>query len=182
MSAQTSQREPLSLLSEIERRSKEVARGLPSQDELRVPWKGIGFRLGESHALAPLAEVVEILTQPQLTRVPGTLSWVRGVANVRGKLLPIMDLLGFLGVGPTRLTKQSRVIVTDHAGVYVGLLVDEVVGLKHLHDDERLPHAPLMGDVITPFLQAAYVQAGQTWVVFSMHALAEHPGFLQVAQ
>ena len=182
MSSLSRPRPPLSLLSEIERRSKEVARGLPAQGELQVPWKGIGFRIGDTHALAPLAEVVEILIHPDLTRVPGTLEWVRGVANVRGNLLPIMDLQGFLGAGPTRMTKQSRVIVTDHAGVYVGLLVDEVAGLKHLHDDERLANAPPMSDAITPFLQAAYVQAGRTWAVFSMHALAEHPRFLQVAQ
>lgn len=158
-----------------------VARGLPAQGELRLPWKGIGFRLGELRAVTPLIEAAEILSQSDLTRVPGVVPWVRGVANMRGNLLPVMDLQGFLGAGLTRATKQSRVLVTDHAGIYVGLLVDEVLGLKHFQEDERLARTPLMSDAMNPFLAGAFVHQGQTWVVFSLHAVVEHPRFLQVA-
>jgi twitching motility protein PilI len=50
----------------------------------------------------------------QLTRVPGAKAWVKGLANVRGQLLPVLDLRQFLGSGVTPLTRNTRVIVVNH--------------------------------------------------------------------
>lgn len=93
MSAQT----PFQILLEIDQRCRALAAGLPSQQAAVQTWSGIGFRMGERLFVAPMGEVGEVLHEPRYTLLPGVKSWVKGVANVRGRLLPIMDLCGFFG-------------------------------------------------------------------------------------
>jgi twitching motility protein PilI len=171
----------LELLRELERRATSNAAGLPQQEEVKNEWIGIGFRIGDFSFVAPLGEVAELLRYPELSRVPGTKQWVRGIANVRGNLLPVMDLKGYLLQEASTLTGNSRVLVVNHEGVYSGLLVDEVLGLKHFLDEERRKSIPEVNDFIKTYLSGSFIVDGQQWGIFSMHALAESHLFVQVA-
>lgn len=173
--------DPFALLVDIERRSRTHAAGLPRQTEVKGVWVGIGFRIGATQLLAPLGEVSEILTYPELARVPMAKPWVRGIANVRGNLLPIMDLQGYLGHPPMSLGRSSRVLVVQHEGVLAGLLVDEVLGLKHFLEEEQISALPEVDAALRPYLSYSFRKGDERWAVFSMHGLAETPQFLQVA-
>ncbi len=173
--------DPIALLQDIEHKARQHAAGLPQQVALKTPWLAIAFKIGDVQLVSPVDEVGEILHYPPLSRIPGTKSWVRGIANVRGNLLPIMDLKDYLTRQTTGLTPRSRVLVVDHEGVFVGLLVDAVLGLKHFMDDERTRKLPDVPDFIRSYLAGAYQQDGQDWGVFSMHALAKSPLFMQAA-
>ena len=85
------------LLLQIDRRCRLLGADLPSQPTHGDSWSGIGFRLGEHWYVAPMGEVSEVLHEPRYTHLPGVKPWVRGVANLRGRLLPLMDLCGFFG-------------------------------------------------------------------------------------
>lgn len=172
---------PMQVLRDLEARCREHARQLPRQIEVRENWLGIGFRLGDLRLVAPLDHVVEILTYPGMSKVPGAKDWVRGIANVRGNLLPIMDLHGYLkgeGVVPSR---RSRVLVVNHKGVFSGLIVDEVLGLKHFMPEQRTDELPASDAALKPFLQFGFQLGDEHWGVFSMHELAQTPQFLQAA-
>lgn len=173
--------EALYLLRDIETRAILNAAGLPQQDEIKSGWVGIGFSLGGLKLVAPLDEVVELLTYPSLSRVPGTKKWVKGIANIRGNLLPVMDLSGYLTRKSTPLTVTTRVLVVRHAGIYSGLLVDEVLGLKHFLDEERSKSVPDVDNFIKTYLRGSFTQDAQQWGVFSMYSLVESPLFMQVA-
>lgn len=173
--------DPYALLVEIERRSRAHAAGLPRQVEVKGVWTGIGFRIGSAALVTPLGEVSEILTYPELSRVPMAKSWVKGIANVRGNLLPIMDLQGYLGRGHTALDRTSRVLVVQRDGVLAGLLVDEVLGIRHFLEEERAATPPAVDEAIRPYVGEAFHRAGEHWAVFSLYTLAETPRFLQVA-
>ncbi len=123
------------LLLQIDRRCRLLAADLPSQPTRQDSWSGIGFRLGEHWYVAPMGEVSEVLHEPRFTQLPGVKSWVKGVANLRGRLLPIMDLCGFFGHELSAVRKQRRVLVVEHDEVFAGLLVDEVFGLQHFARD-----------------------------------------------
>jgi twitching motility protein PilI len=179
--AGNSTQNPLLLLREIERRSRVKAAGLPQQQEAEEQWSGIGFRIGNLQLLAPLGQVSEIMTIPAMSRVPGTKSWVLGIANVRGNLLPIMDLAGYLYGRRTVLTKRSRALVVSHRGVFAGLLVDEVMGLRHFPEENRISQMPRTDVAVVPYLDRGYRVGDESWLVFSMRKLAESPLFLQVA-
>lgn len=173
--------DPFALLLEIERRSRANAAGLPRQTEVKGVWNGIAFRIGAATLVAPLDEVAEILTHPELSRVPLAKSWVKGIANVRGNLLPIMDLQGYLGRGHSSQERTARVLVVQHEGVLAGLLVDEILGIRHFLEEERTSELPELDEAVRPYVGYAYRKGGEHWAVFSLHALARTPRFMQVA-
>jgi len=91
---------PFELLQELERRSKLALAGPAAAKGDAQEWVGIGFRLGTDWLLVARHEVREVMIIPsQAARVPGAKPWVVGLVNVRGQLLPLVDLKQFLGAG-----------------------------------------------------------------------------------
>ncbi len=173
--------QPFALLRELEARSRRHARGLPQQVEVRRPWSGIAFRVSGVLLVSGIAEINEILDYPQMTRVPGAHAWVRGLANIRGTLLPILDLAGFIGDRLITPGRDTRILAVQQGGVSAGLVVDEVVGLRHFFEEERSDELPEAPDGMRGYLDGAYRHASGHWGVFSMARLAADPRFLQVA-
>lgn len=169
------------LLQDVTARSLRYAQGLPSQIELKTYWSGIGFRLAGQNYVAPLGEVSEILTVPRYTRLPGVKSWVKGISNVRGRLLPVMDLGDFLGQPLIARRAQRRVLVVEQEEIYSGLVVDEVLGMQHFVSESFEPQVEENIPVnLQPFVSGEY-RREKNWQVFSLYALAQHPDFIQVA-
>ena len=172
---------PIQLLRDIEIRSQQKALGLPQKIEARRTWSGIGFRLGEHWLVSPTSEVVELLKYPPLTRVPSALSWVKGIANIRGTLLPVMDLKAFIEGQPTQLERRSRVLIIRQGGFTSGLLVDEVLGLRHFFEEDRTEQLPKVSTDLAGYLNGAFRQGDITWGVFDMRNLVKSPQFIEVA-
>jgi twitching motility protein PilI len=80
------------LLLDIDQRCRLLVADQPPQDNRLQQWSGIGFRIAGQWFVAPMGEVAEVLREPRSSRVPGVQPWVCGVANLRGRLLPVMDL------------------------------------------------------------------------------------------
>ena len=169
------------LLLQIDQRCRLLAADLPSQPTRNHGWSGIGFRIGEHCFVAPMGEIAEILHEPRFTLLPGVKPWVKGVANLRGQLLPIMDLCGFFGAELSPLRKQRRVLVVEFKDVFVGLQVDEVLGMQHFDQrDLETGVQPLPGPQFAPYLQGRF-SAEHDWWVFSPFTLAQAPSFWAVA-
>lgn len=169
------------LLLDIDQRCRSLAAGLPLQEPRPYGWSGIGFRMGERFYVAPMGEVDEILHEPRYAVLPGVKPWIRGIANLRGRLLPIMDLHAFFGheLSPSR--KPRRVLVIDYQDVFVGLLVDEVLGMQHFNERSLMPELPDDSEPdIAPYSQGRFLRE-QAWRVFSPRALVQSPGFMDVA-
>lgn len=171
---------PFERLLEIDARCRELAAGLPSQREVAQTWSGIGFRMGTRYYVAPMGEVAEILHEPRFTLLPGVKTWVKGVSNVRGRLLPVVDLCGYFGIELSPLRRQRRLLVVDHRDVFAGLTVDEVFGMQHFAVEAFSEQVSQAEDVVRPFLHGCF-QRERPWLVFSPHALAGSQDFLSVA-
>ena len=171
----------VNLLKDIERRSREESAGLPQQDEIEAYWEGVVFSVANTRVIAPLNEVCEILNFPlDVTDVPGTQPWMVGVANIRGSLLPIVDLQAFLGGRLTTRGRHNRTLVIHLREMLVGLLVDEQVGMRHFLDINRSPELLLDGKIVD-YIDFSFDQDGERWPVFSMKALAASPEFQAAA-
>lgn len=173
--------DPVSILKDIEVACRESSTGLAPKVETGNEWSGVAFRAGDSLMLAPLGEVVEILTYPELTVVPNTCDWVRGIANIRGKLLPVVDMSGYLNGFMSQISFRSRVLVVDYKGVFSGLVVDEVIGLKHFPADAIEDKQPDIEESLRSYIRQGVSVDGNFLGIFSLHALAESPKFLQTA-
>jgi purine-binding chemotaxis protein CheW len=82
--------------------------------------------LGDEHYGLDIASVLEIIREQVVTPVPRAPSFVRGVINLRGRIIPVVDLRGRLGMPETEPTKDSRIIVAESGGTRIGLIVDSV--------------------------------------------------------
>ena len=173
---------PIQLLYDIEQRSIRIAKGLPQREAIKELWSGIAFRIGEFQFVAPLEQVNEILHYPSLTTFPGTKSWVKGIANIRGSLVPVMDLSAYLGKKHIGVNNQSRILVIQRDTITVGLLIDEVQGLKHFDESEKTTSVTRFDEVLKDYVQGAFrQQVDDEYLVFNLDALAYHPEFYKVA-
>jgi len=170
---------PFQLLQDIDRRCRAQAR-LPEATQAEPNWSGVGFRLAGLQLVAPMGEVAEVLHEPRQTQLPGVKPWVLGVANVRGRLLPIIDLCRFVGREPSPRRKERRVLVVEFGEIFSGLLVDELLGMQHFPRSAFRAQSQAADAALQPFLCGTFEQA-QAWQVFSPHILAQHQAFLDVA-
>lgn len=169
-------------LAEYFDRCREQAKDLPMQMDAVSYWSGVGFVLDGRKYVAPLDEVSEVLSVPSYTRIPGAMSWMKGVANVRGRLMTVMDLSGFLDKASAMQEKRRRLLVLDENDMYTGMAVDEVMGMQHFPVDEFVESLPGSDESVTGYLRGAYRRDGEYWSVFSLARLAEDPRFMQVAR
>ena len=171
---------PFEVLAGYEQRSLAHAAGAPEQIEAAL-WRGIGFRIGDRYFVSSIAEVNEILTLPTVTVVPGAKSWLLGVANVRGNLVPVIDLRDFVGGGRSPTSDTTRVLVVRQHGGSVGLLVDEVLGQRSFSEDQLADTIGELDENYGRFV-GENVQLGDVlWGLFSMAALARSAQFQQAA-
>ena len=95
----------------------------------------IVVRLGAGRFAVDLAGVAEVGRVPAVTRVPGVPQWLAGVANWRGRILPVLDLRGLLGAPTGPVGTRARLVVIAVETASVGLLVDAVEGTTAIGDD-----------------------------------------------
>ena len=173
---------PFELLKELEKRSRAVAAGTATESSAEREWVGVAFRMGGETFLVAREETREVLGYPAVvTRIPGAKSWVKGLANVRGQLLPMLDLRQFLGSGATASGRNTRVIVVNHRDVPAGLMVDEVLGFRRFAETEFNAEAPPTVIRCDNYLAGAFRRGGEVWPVMSLKSLLESQSFMQAA-
>jgi twitching motility protein PilI len=172
---------PFKLLLDIERLCQQTAAELPSAVDTEERWVGVGFRVGNDKLIASMDDVEEILDVPEFTKVPGVKSWVIGVANVRGSLLAMIDLKGFIMGEDMKQRKRGRVIVIDYKGFNTGLVVDEVYGMRHFLLKDRVDESAEVHDNISPYVNKVFKQDGQNWPVFNIRNIVEDEQFTLVS-
>lgn len=173
---------PFQWLQELERRARQKAKGLPRREEVQQMWRGIAFRLGTTLMVTSLNEIREIRTYPpKLARIPAAKSWVKGIANVRGMLLPVIDLYECLNNKPIKIETRTRLLVINQAGIVAGLVIDEVLGIKHFPEKLLDLETPCKESWLTPFTKGLFSDENQTWIVFDMQILAKSDTFLKAA-
>lgn len=172
--------EPFAVLNQIAALSVAAANGLPEQEESPPRWSGVGFELGGERFVSPIGEVAEMLVKPEVTRVPGVKPWVLGVANVRGRLLTLLDLEAYFQLPPGNQKKQ-RVLAMDVGEFYCGVLVSDVQGMQHFALDSFDEAVDTRLSSVVPYTQGRYVLDEQSWTVFSLFELARDSNFFNVA-
>jgi twitching motility protein PilI len=158
------------------------AQQLPAQTGAVEQWRGIGFSLLGFHFVVPMEELVEMLEVPAYTRLPGVHSWVKGVANIRGRLLPIFDLAEFFSRALVGNKKMQRLLVIDRQNVYAGLWVDAVYGMQYFPVYTRSDVVPShLPEQLVNFTEGCFDVDDRQWIVFHPLKLCQEPQFLDVA-
>ncbi len=173
-------KKPFDLLLDLEARTIKSSVGLPALDQVDNEWAGVGFRVGDSKLMAAISDVKEILDVPEFTMVPGVKSWLVGVANVRGSLLPIMDMKGYLLGDDIKQRQKGRVIVIDYKGFNTGLIVEEVYGMRHFREGDESTDFPEVHESISPYIERAFKQDDEHWSVINFYEMTQDERFAHV--
>ena len=159
-----------------------VAANSVAEADAGQEWVGVAFRMGGETFLVAREETREVLGYPAaVTRIPGATSWVKGLANVRGALMPMLDLRQFLGSGATTSGRNTRIVVVNHRDIPAGLMVDEVLGFRRFAESEFNAEAPPTVIRCDSYLAGAFRRGGEVWPVLSLKTLVESQSFLQAA-
>jgi len=123
-----------------------------------------------------------MLEVPTFTRLPGVQSWVIGLANVRGRLLPLFDMPVFFGGKATGLRKQHRVLVVDTDSYFCGLIVDQAYGMQHFTAEGFTQVDQNVPEVMRVLVRGAYTDAvGKPWAVLNIPTLLKDAKFANAA-
>jgi len=113
----------------------------------------ISFRIGAQEFCVNIMEVREIRGWTPATALPQAPAFVRGVINLRGAVLPIVDLGARLGLGTADPTARHVIIVAQVQNQVVGLLVDAVSDILTVTDEEIQPTPDVASEMVRTFVR-----------------------------
>ena len=116
------------------------------------------FRIGALRLAYAAINVREVVRCTPLTPLPRTPAFLLGVMGHRGEVLPVIDLLRFLGKGELKPGLRSRVVIGVSNDFVAGFLADSVVGMVHVPIAEIVP-APLGSDAASEYLDGVVSSA-----------------------
>jgi purine-binding chemotaxis protein CheW len=99
----------------------------------------VGFRVGQQSFGVPISVIHEIVRVPEITAVPDSPDFVEGVINLRGKIVPVVDLRKRFGEKAITRTKKNRILVSESEGKLVGLIVDAASEVLKISENEIDP-------------------------------------------
>ncbi len=171
---------PYLVLQDFDQRCRANALGLPAGEVVESDWVGIGFSLNGNQMIAKMSDVTEILPPPETIRVPGVKNWVKGLANIRGTLLPILDMHAYLNGNFIPSGKNTRVLIINRNNIMAGLLVEEVYGMRRFKPESKIDSNPSKMGVLEPYLDGIFKDLQSDWSVFDIGKLVSHERFLRV--
>jgi len=126
------------------------------EDLTDLAGKYLTFNLGDEGYGLEILKVQEIIGMQEITKIPRTPAYVRGVINLRGKVIPVIDLRLKFGMPEQELTRKTCIIMVqvhrNEMDLIIGLVVDEVSEVLNISGDQIEPAPSLGTQVETHFI------------------------------
>jgi len=113
----------------------------------------ISFIVGEEEYGLDILRVKEVIRLREITRLPRAPSFVKGIINLRGDVIPIIDLRDKFGLERQDFTAMTRVIVVDVDGRLIGMVVDAASQVVRVPADQIEPPPPIVGGLSVEFIK-----------------------------
>ena len=137
----------------------------------------VTFLLGPEQYGLDIMSVREIIRMPELTRAPQSPDFVAGMLNLRGEVLPVIDLRRRMKLAPVERDKRTRVVIVAREGGNVGLVVDAVADVLRLKGgDIQLPPAVARGEDTSLVSGVAMLPTDRLLLVMDLDALLPDMG------
>ncbi len=150
----------------MEMKTEQTQDNRQSKDEKQL----VSFMLGEEEFGFDIMDVQEIIRPPNIARVPLTPRYVDGVANLRGMVLPIVDMRTRFGMDRMDDTDRTRVLVIDLNGQRTGLRVDRVKQVDRIAMINIEPPPSVIGDVSSEYVQGVVKLEGGKRIIITLKA------------
>lgn len=133
----------------------------------------VSFRLGEEEYAIDILKVQEINRIVEITSVPNSPAYVEGVINLRGRVIPVIDLRKRFGLHAKEADAQTRIMVVD-VGTTVGLIVDSVSEVLRLSADTIEPPPPMTGGDGSEFIRGVGKLQDRLLILLDIDRLLGH--------
>jgi purine-binding chemotaxis protein CheW len=113
----------------------------------------VTFAISEEEFGIDILKVQEIIRIMDITKVPASPPHVEGVINLRGKVIPVIDLRSRFGMEPRQHDNQTRIIVIELHGMIVGFVVDGVSEVLRIQSNTVEPPPPVVSGIESEYIK-----------------------------
>ncbi len=132
------------------------------------------FRLAIEFYGVEISAVNTIIRMQEITDIPQTPVFVEGVINLRGSIIPVIDLRKRFGLPVEQTTKSSRIIVVESGGQIIGMVVDAVAETLRLSTAEIEPPSPVISSIDAEYLRAVGKQENRLVILLDLDRVLTH--------
>lgn len=129
---------------------------MPSQTDRHAEGTGtmqlVSFRLAQEEYGIEITKVQEIILMGEITRVPQTPPYIKGLINLRSTVIPIVDLRLRFGLSQEATTDETRIMVVNVSGKTIGIIVDAVSEVLRISKDQIAPPPPTVAGLGREYL------------------------------
>ncbi len=133
--------------------------------------KYLTFGLGTSEYGIDIFAVREIIGMMDMTAVPNMPPSIRGIINLRGKIIPVMDLRRRLDMEPTEATEQTCIVIASSGTSEIGLIVDMVYEVREINQEELSDLPSLGGALDTEMIQGVDKTTDRTILLLNIDTI-----------
>jgi purine-binding chemotaxis protein CheW len=128
----------------------------------------VAFHLANEIYGVDISVIHEIIRLHEITQIPRTSPDIEGVVNLRGKIVPILDLRRRLGLPAVERDGATRIIVVEVTEFTVGMVVDSVLGVLKLAESHIEPPGPLISDLESDFIRGVGKRDGRLVILLNI--------------
>ena len=128
----------------------------------------VTFRLGQECFGVPIGAVQEVVRLPEVTPIPEAPWFLEGVINLRGRIIPVMDLGRRLRLPPRPRTRATRIVIVETGGRPLGLIVDAVLEVVRLPQVAIEPPPPMISGIGVDYIVGVGKHRAQLLVLLDL--------------
>jgi len=148
------------------------------EKELQV----VGFRIGNETFGVRIGSVREIVRVPEITAVPSAPETIEGVINLRGKIIPVMDLRKRFGQAEIQPDKKNRILVVELDNKLVGLIVNAASEVLRISPSEIEPPGNVFAEGESSYVTGVGKLKGRLIILLDIAKLLHRPEFKRLEE
>lgn len=125
---------------------------------------------GEQYGV-DIQSVQEIIRIQNITKVPKTLAFVEGIINLRGKVIPVLDLRKRFGLEITETNAETRIVVIEISGIIIGMIVDAVSEVLRIPQSSVEPPSPIVANIDSDFIRGVGKLEDRLIIILDVHKI-----------
>lgn len=133
----------------------------------------VTFHIGTEIYGLDILQVQEIIRMVEITRVPNADEYVKGVINLRGKIIPIIELRTRFGIELSEYTNETRIIVLENEEITVGFIVDKVNQVTNIKNDTIESSPPMMEGIDSDYISGVSQQEENLIIILETTKILE---------
>lgn len=148
----------------------EMSSSIKRYDE-RSQLQLIGFTLSDLTHAIEMENVQKIIKIPQITPLPNVPDFIKGLINLRGNVILVVDIRSFLGLESAELTTNARIIITKINNKIVGILVDSILQVLKIQQDLIQLPIPTLSHQSQEFVKGEFLYGNQLFILINLEKI-----------